>query len=94
MLVEYIRSDPYNNNYIIVKQIEWPYLEGRVNPPYGTKIPIDRPFDLDDLCTPPYCLVVEWPERLNSSFHFDLHLYFSILPNGTREIKWDKERLA
>lgn len=51
MLVKYIRSDPYNNNNIIVKQIEWPYLEGRVNPPYGAKIPIDRPFDLDDLFT-------------------------------------------
>lgn len=53
-----------------------------------------KAFDLDDLCTPPYCLVVEWPERLNSSFHFDLHLYFSILPDGKREIKWLEEHLA
>ena len=53
-----------------------------------------KAFDLDDLCTPPYCLIVEWPERLSQSFHFDLHLYFSILPDGSREIKCLEENLA
>ena len=48
-------------------------------------------FDLDDLCTPPYCLIVEWPECLQKTFPFDLHLYFAILPDGTREIRICKE---
>lgn len=52
-----------------------------------------KAFDLDDLCTPPYCLIIEWPERLKQTFPFDLHLYFSILLDGSREIKWAKETL-
>ena len=51
-------------------------------------------FDLDDLCTPPYCLIIEWPERLNQAFHFDLHIYFSILSNGSRQIKWTEKSLS
>ena len=51
-------------------------------------------FDLDDLCTPPYCIIVEWPECLNQSFSFDLHIYFKLLTDVSREIKWGKENLA
>ncbi|MCQ2956067.1 MAG: tRNA (adenosine(37)-N6)-threonylcarbamoyltransferase complex ATPase subunit type 1 TsaE [Opitutales bacterium] len=33
---------------------------------------------LDDVCKPPFCLVVEWPECLSLSIPFDIHLQFSI----------------
>lgn len=44
-------------------------------------------FSMDDLCIPPFCVVVEWPECLQSrAISFQQHLYFSILPDGTRKI--------
>lgn len=33
---------------------------------------------LDDLCTPPFCCAVEWPECLPTPLPFQIHLYFSI----------------
>lgn len=51
-------------------------------------------FDLDDLCTPPYCLIVEWPEYLSHPFRFDLHLFFALLPDGSRKITWTQGNLA
>ena len=36
-------------------------------------------FAIDDLCVPPFCLVVEWPECLQpGTISFQRHLYFSI----------------
>ena len=44
-------------------------------------------FALDDLCRPPFCLIVEWPECLsNGALNFHQHLYFSLLPDGSRRI--------
>ena len=44
-------------------------------------------FALDDLCVPPFCLIVEWPEFLPSeTIPFQQHLYFSILSDTTRSI--------
>ena len=44
-------------------------------------------FAIDDLCVPPFCLVVEWPECLRTeTITFQQHLYFSILPDGSRKI--------
>lgn len=44
-------------------------------------------FAIDDLCVPPFCLVVEWPECLQpDTLTFQQHLYFSILPDGSRKI--------
>lgn len=43
-------------------------------------------FAIDDLCIPPFCLVVEWPEYLPTIIPFNLHLYFSILPDSSRQI--------
>lgn len=48
-------------------------------------------FDIDDLCRPPFCLIVEWPECLTNAPAFDLHLHFSILPNQARLVRiYDK----
>lgn len=48
-------------------------------------------FAIDDMCRPPFCLVVEWPECLqDDSLRFQQHLYFSILPNGARKIVSEK----
>lgn len=33
---------------------------------------------LDDVCKPPFCLAVEWPEYLSLSIPFDIHLHFTI----------------
>ena len=44
-------------------------------------------FAIDDLCVPPFCLAVEWPERLQpGTITFQQHLYFSILPDNSRNI--------
>ena len=44
-------------------------------------------FAIDDLCVLPFCLVVEWPECLQpETITFQQHLYFSILPDGSRRI--------
>ena len=43
-------------------------------------------FAIDDLCTPPFCLIVEWPECLPTTVPFNLHLYFSILSDSSRQI--------
>ena len=44
-------------------------------------------FGLDDLCVPPFCLAVEWPECLQpGTIAFQQHLFFSVLPNGYRRI--------
>ena len=44
-------------------------------------------FAIDDLCVPPFCCVVEWPECLHpETIIFQHHLYFSILPDGSRRI--------
>lgn len=44
-------------------------------------------FNFDDLCVPPFCLVVEWPEYLTTKLPFTMHLYFSIGDNGSRQIR-------
>lgn len=44
-------------------------------------------FAIDDLCRPPFCLIVEWPECLqNGALNFHQRLYFSLLPDGSRRI--------
>ena len=44
-------------------------------------------FAIDDLCVPPFCLIVEWPECLSpETIVFQQHLHFSILPDGSRSI--------
>ena len=44
-------------------------------------------FNIEDLCVPPFCLVVEWPECLQQgAIPFQQHLHFSILPDGSRKI--------
>ena len=48
-------------------------------------------FGLDDLCTPPFCLAIEWPECLQQKLTYTFHLYFSILPNGTRKIIFESD---
>ena len=48
--------------------------------------PLDS-FAIDDLCVPPFCLAVEWPECLQpGTIAFQQHLYFSILPDNARSI--------
>lgn len=44
-------------------------------------------FAIDDLCVPPFCLAIEWPECLQpEAITFQQHLHFSMLPDGSREI--------
>jgi len=43
-------------------------------------------FAIDDLCRPPFCFVVEWPEHLTIPMSFNLHLTFTILPDMSRHI--------
>ena len=43
-------------------------------------------FAIDDLCRPPFCFVVEWPECLTTPIPFNLHLTFTILPDLSRHI--------
>ncbi len=43
-------------------------------------------FNLDDLCRPPFCCAVEWPECVKD-LNFNLHLSFEIQPNGSRRIR-------
>ena len=45
-----------------------------------------KDFNLDDLCRPPFCCAVEWPECLKD-LSFNLHLFFEIQPNGSRHIR-------
>ena len=43
-------------------------------------------FNLDDLCRPPFCCVVEWPECVKD-LKFNLHLFLEMQPNGLRPIR-------
>lgn len=44
-------------------------------------------FGMNDLCIPPFCVVVEWPECLHiGAIPFQQHLHFSILSDGSRKI--------
>lgn len=42
---------------------------------------------LDDVCKPPFCLVVEWPECLSLSIPFNIHLHFTIKSATERWIR-------
>jgi tRNA threonylcarbamoyladenosine biosynthesis protein TsaE len=42
--------------------------------------------DFEDLCRPPFCLAVEWPEHF-PKIPYDLHLQFSILRPGQHRIQ-------
>ena len=44
-------------------------------------------FNLDDLCQPPFCCAVEWPECLVDFQNFNLHLFFTVQTNGLRRIQ-------
>ena len=54
---------------------------------YRLKPDIKNPFDWDDLCVPPFCIVVEWPECLNFPIGFDAHITLEILPENYRRIR-------
>ena len=54
---------------------------------YRLKPGIKNPFDWDDLCVPPFCIVVEWPECLNTPIGFDAHVTLEILPENFRRIR-------
>ncbi len=44
-------------------------------------------FAIDDLCIPPFCLVVEWPECLcPGTLAFQQHLSIEVLPDNARRI--------
>ena len=43
-------------------------------------------FDWDDLCHAPFCVLIEWPERLVLPFTFQLQVYFSIQSGKVRHI--------
>ena len=43
--------------------------------------------DWEDWCRPPFCLVVEWPERLSHVLAFQMHLWFFLQPDGARRIQ-------
>ena len=47
-------------------------------------------FNLDDLCQPPFCCAIEWPECLKN-VSFNLHLLFHIQPDGSRRIQLTEE---
>lgn len=43
---------------------------------------------LEDLLTPPYCIVIEWPENIPTLLPANAwHLYFSILKPGEHKLK-------
>lgn len=43
---------------------------------------------LEELLVPPYCWVIEWPERLGPYLpHNALHLWFEVAPGGERTVK-------
>lgn len=54
---------------------------------YRLKIGTKNPFDWDDLCVPPFCIVIEWPECLNAPIFFDAHVTLEILPENYRRIR-------
>ena len=54
---------------------------------YRLRPDIKNPFDWDDLCIPPFCIVVEWPECLNLPICFDAHITLEILPENFRRIQ-------
>ena len=53
---------------------------------YRLKNGCTEDFNLDDLCRPPFCCAVEWPECLKD-LSFNLHLFFETQPNGSRRIR-------
>ncbi len=44
-------------------------------------------FGLEDFLIPPFCLAVEWPEKLEGLIDFDFQLYFSIV-GACHQIQW------
>jgi tRNA threonylcarbamoyladenosine biosynthesis protein TsaE len=48
---------------------------------------------IDDFLSPPWCLAVEWPERIADSLPDDAwHLYLDITPDRAHRIRLDEER--
>jgi len=48
---------------------------------------------IDDFLSPPWCLAVEWPERIADSLPEDAwHLYLDITPDRAHRIRLDEER--
>lgn len=42
---------------------------------------------IDEFLQPPYCLVIEWPEKLSSAWWSDaFRIYLELLPNGEHRI--------
>lgn len=52
---------------------------------YRLKSKATNSFDLDDLCTPPFCLIVEWPECFDITISFNAHIFIEILPKNFRK---------
>lgn len=44
--------------------------------------------DWEDWCQPPFCMVVEWPERVSRWIAFQMHLWFFLQPDGSRQIQF------